>query len=134
MRWHRTPKSALLDLRVDSRDLSLDVSYYDGVNPVRDSAPMMVPRAIAQARDFWSRSRATGQLLSAFDWLKSYYAEHRGLGFYNFVQHPLALAFVYARVNRMTEAHAELAKYLEGAGLDVETENKLRQRLGDGAA
>ena len=131
LRWHRTPKSALLDLRVDSRDPSLDMSYYHGPAPIRERAPEVVPRAVAQACDFWGRSRRTEDLLSAFEWLQSYYAAHDGLGFYNFVQHPLALAFVYARARRVAEAQAELARYLQGAGLDSATEDKLRRRMNE---
>lgn len=87
----------------------------------------MVSLAVAQARQFWDRCRRTSDLLDAFQWLKGYYASAGGLGFYNFVQHPLALAFAYALGGRTQDAMAELDQYVPAS--DEEIKGELRRRI-----
>ena len=127
VKWHRTAKSAMLDLRLDPYDRALEMSYYHGIKPIAARAPQVVPLAIAQARQFWNRCQRTDDLLDAVQWLKQYYAPAGGLGFYNFVQHPLALAFVYARAGRTADAMAELDQYVLAS--DDTIKEDLRRRI-----
>ena len=118
----------MLDLRVDSRDRALDIPYHHGPQPMIECAPQVVRTAVTQADTFWNEYRTTGRLRDAFIWLRQYYATHEGLGFYNFVQHPLALAFVYAMAGDLEEAYRELEEY--GPSLDfADVGEALRQRL-----
>ncbi len=128
LKWHRTPKSALLDLVVDARDRVLDMPYHQGLSPIRERVATVVPSAVARASDFWNRFRAVSDLPAAFAWLQSYLSTG-GLGFYNYVQHPIALAFVYARNSQPRQAQIELEKFLEGRSLSDKLAVRLRELL-----
>jgi len=128
LKWHRTPKSAIMDLRVDSRDRALDIPYTCGPKLIQERAEEVVRGAVAQATSFWGEYRNPDRLLDAFKWLKQYYATP-GLGFHNFVQHPLALAFVHARAGDLVQAYRELEEY--GPSLDDGAKEELRARLAD---
>jgi hypothetical protein len=128
LKWHRTPKSAIMDLRVDSRDRALDIPYSRGPQLIRERAQEVVRGAMVHAISFWDEYRTPDRLLDAFKWLKQYYATP-GLGFANFVQHPLALAFVYARAGDLVQAYRELEDY--GPSLDVDVKEELHRRLAD---
>jgi len=52
-------------------------------------------------------------------------------GFYNYVQGPLAYAFVLARVGRWADAEAEISRYLVGGRLREPVKSKLLQLLKD---
>jgi len=111
IKWHRTPRSAMLDLRVDAREPALELPYHHGTRPIVDRAADVVAGAVARARALWAMGHALDDLIRAFDWTKKYYAATPGLGFYNFVQHPVALAFTYARLGKLAEANRELDEY-----------------------
>jgi hypothetical protein len=127
LKWHRTPKNAIMDLRVDSRDRALDIPFRRGPQAIQECAREVVRAAVAQATSFWDEYRTPDRLLDAFKWLKQYYATP-GLGFDNFVQHPLALAFVYARAGDLVQAYRELEQY---GPLDDGVTEKLRRLLAD---
>jgi hypothetical protein len=131
LQWHRTPKSAALDLVVDSRDRSLDLPYHKGQQPFKNLAPQVVPAAVLRARDFWDRSKQIADLPNAISWLRSYLSSG-GLGFYNYVQHPLTLAFVYSMEGRSADAQIELGRFLHQHDVSDETKDKLH-RLVEGA-
>jgi hypothetical protein len=87
----------------------------------------VVPAAVAQGQALWDAYRTPGRLLDAFLWTKQYYAANGGLGFYNFVQHPLALSFVYASRGQLEQAYAELDEC--GPDLEPELKEDIRGRL-----
>jgi hypothetical protein len=132
VKWHRTPKSAMLDLRVDARDRDLDLPYHHGPKPLLERGPQVVRKGVDQAQTFWARSKRLPDLLGAFEWLKDYYGTRRGMGFYNFVQHPVALASVLAFLGRTTEAVAELERY--GPARDEAIKAELWRRIASRAA
>lgn len=117
LRWHRTPKSAMQDMRVDTRHPGLSMSYLDGGKDIAGRIHAVMQRALPEARAFWDRARTIEDLPAAFDWLKHYYQrDPRNLDpynreFYMYTQHPAALAFVLARLGRTAEATDEIAKY-----------------------
>lgn len=128
LKWHRTPKSALMDLRVDSRDRALDIPYHHGPQPIHERASLVVRGAVEQANALWREYRTVDRLVDAFQWVKQYYGQYpHGLGFYNFTQHSLALAFVYARTGDLIAANRELEKY--PASVSARVMEALRQRL-----
>jgi|SRR5688572_15148702 len=112
LKWHRTAKSARTDLCVDARDRALDMPYHAGAHSIRSRAPEVVASAVIRAREFWDRSRRISDLPAAFDWLRSYLSTG-GLGFDNYVQHPLALAFVLSANGRLVEANRELDRLIQ---------------------
>lgn len=125
VKWHRTPKSAMLDLVVDSRDRALDIPYHHGPEPIRERAPQVVEGAVAVAKLLWDKHRTINSLLEGFMWAKQYYKTD--VGFYMRVQHPLALAFVYAKSGELEKANRELDEH--GPGLDDDENEKLRLAL-----
>jgi hypothetical protein len=127
LKWHRTPKSATCDLCVDSRDRALDIPYHHGPQPIRELGQQVVAAAVTQARALWHKYRTLDHLLDAFKSVKQYYESQGGLGFYNFIQHPLALAFVYARTGDLEKAHRELEEH--GPELDADVKKQLRHKL-----
>jgi hypothetical protein len=130
IKWHRTAKSAMCDLNVDARDPALDLSYMYGTGPIEDRAAQVVLEAVRRARDFWDRTRGISDLPRAIDWLRTYLSGP-GLGFYNYVQHPLAVAFVCAINHQPAQAVTELENFIERSPLHHDLEERLRQLLRD---
>jgi len=111
VRWHRTNRSAMFDLAVDARDRALDVSLIRGEQVVAQKSAPIVETAIARADDFWRRVNSVDDVAAAFEWLRGYLS-NGGLGFYNYVQHPIALAFVLARTGDAIGSRRELDRFL----------------------
>ncbi|WP_213776841.1 hypothetical protein [Caballeronia sp. dw_276] len=111
VRWHRTNKSAMFDLAVDARDRALDVSLIRGEQVVVQKSAAIVDMAIARADEFWQRVNSVDDVVAAFEWLRGYLSTE-GLSFYNYVQHPIALAFVLARLGDVVGARRELDRFL----------------------
>lgn len=123
VKWHRTPKSAQLDLIVDARDKKLDMSYTYGPEQISLRAPDVIRDAVPRADEFWARSRSIHELPSAVEWIKRYLST--GLGFYNYVPHPIAYAFILAKTGNLALAQAELDKYLISSGASDLAREKL---------
>ncbi|QET01768.1 hypothetical protein FOB72_06720 [Cupriavidus pauculus] len=113
VRWHRTNKSAIFDLAVDARDRDLDISVIRGERFVAEKSSTVVEASIARADEFWRPVNSVEDVVGAFEWLRSHLA-NGGLGFYNYTQHPIALAFVLARIGDADGARRELDRFLEG--------------------
>lgn len=126
VKWHRTTKAAVLDLRVDARERELDIPYHRGLAPIRSTAPRVIREALGQARDFWDRSRRVSDLLAACEWVRHYYESQGPVGFYGFTQHPLTLAFALAINGRRQEALVALNRFLEWPPLPDEVAERLR--------
>ncbi|WP_248767309.1 hypothetical protein [Pseudomonas sp. MWU12-2345] len=110
IKWHRTPKSAQLDLTWDTRDRALDISYCYGPEIIASHAPRVLNAAIAQAESFWSKTRLISDLPEAFELVRQHLSSG-GLGFYNYLQHPLAYAFVLAMNGKQKAAEEEYKRY-----------------------
>ena len=87
----------------------------------------IIPISIKQANQFWRMTSSVKELPEAFSWIKSRMKENKGLGFYNFVQHPIAFSFVLALHNKKSEAEEEFAKYSELMKLNEKNRDKLNQ-------
>ncbi len=111
LRWHRSNKAAKLDLCIDARDRALLMSYINGERVIRQAHRGIIGSALDQANGFWARCEGVSALPGAIEWLKTYYAPKDGLGFYNYTQHPLTVAFVLAKTGRRDEALAEVASH-----------------------
>jgi hypothetical protein len=130
IRWHRTAKSAMCDLNVDARDPALDLSCMYGTRPIENRAAQVVLESVRRARDFWDRARRISDLPQAIDWLRTYLSGP-GLGFDNYVQHPLAGAFACAMNHQPAKAVTELEHFIERTPLHHDVAEKLRQLLRD---
>lgn len=116
VRWHRTNKSAMFDLAVDARDKLLDISLIRGEKVVVQRSATVVDTATTRANEFWGRVNSIEDVATAFEWLQIRLSTG-GLGFYNYVQHPIALAFALARVGEVAAARSELERFLAGRSL-----------------
>jgi hypothetical protein len=124
IKWHRTSKTALLDIVVDARDESYDMPYHYGQAAFNSRIEDVIPKAISRANTFWDRYQNLSDMPEAYAWLKSHLTS--GLGFYNYIQHPIALAFVLAINGQHEEGLIELEIYLRRYNLNEVVENKFR--------
>jgi hypothetical protein len=130
VRWHRTNKSAMFDLCVDARDKALDISLIRGEQAIVLAAPGIVEMAVSRADELWRRVNSLEDLVPVFEWLRGYLSSG-GLGFYNYVQHPIALAFVLAKVDHDAGAHQELELFLKGRSPDEPVSVRVRKLLSE---
>ncbi|MCC8392307.1 hypothetical protein LJ656_06865 [Paraburkholderia sp. MMS20-SJTR3] len=93
--------------------MRLDVSVICAEQVVAQKSAPIVEAAIARADEFWRRVKSVDDVVGAFEWLRSYLS-CGGLSFYNYVQHPIALAFVLARTGNAEGARREHDRFLEG--------------------
>jgi len=133
IRWHRTPKSAMFDLRIDSRDRDLDISYMKGPDEIIRRAPSVASNALAKAISFWDKHASLEALPSAVKHMREHLSSG-GLGFYNYTQAPIAAAFIFAKNGMETEGMVELNRFLEGRDVDAETNEKLSRLFNDATA
>ncbi|MDT3722886.1 hypothetical protein, partial [Pseudomonas oryzihabitans] len=110
VKWHKTPKSAQLDLTWDARNRAFDIPYCYGPEVIASKAPEALSKATAEAELFWGNARSISDLPRAFEQLKQHLSSG-GLGFYNYVQHPLAYAFVLAMNSNPQAAEEEFRRY-----------------------
>ena len=111
IKWHRTSKSAQPDLTFDVRDRAFDIPYHYGTDAIESSAPSILRAAIPKAELFWSQARSIAELPDAFERVRQHLSTG-GLGFYNYIQHPLAYAFVLAMNGKPDAAEKEFQRYL----------------------
>eukprot|EP01133_Synstelium_polycarpum_P005138 gene5138-5957_t len=110
IKWHRTSKSARPDLTFDVRDRAFDISCSCGPDAIATSAPNILRAAIPKAESFWDEARSIADLPGAFERVKQHLSTG-GLGFYNYIQHPLAYAFVLAMNGKPDTAEEEFQRY-----------------------
>ncbi|QTO45136.1 hypothetical protein [Burkholderia latens] len=89
--------------------------------------------AIERADKLWQRVESIEDAVAAFEWLRAHLSS-AGLGFYNYVQHPIALAFVLAKTGDAAAAHRELDRFLEGRSPDDAVSVRVRELLSKTAA
>ena len=131
VKWHRTARSAFLDLSYDPLDYTSNVhewavSRFDRLDEVRERAKYVSSRAVADAITFWDRVRTLENAADLFrDWRARPYVR---FGFENYVQAPLAFAFVLARLGQADEARAWLERCFRNH-VRSEAKRKLRGLL-----
>jgi hypothetical protein len=134
VKWHRTAKSARLDLvyipanhcRLASEARDWDVSPIATPEELQEDLARVTRMVTAQALPFWERVRGIEDLPSA-------YREHRsrppaGLHWGNFPQQVLATAFVLAKSGDAA-GRAELAEYIRAYDVGPETAKRLEELL-----
>lgn len=129
VKWHRTVKSARLDLIRDSRDRNMEFSYMWGPEELERNAPAAISKALIVARILWEAAKSIPELATAFISTKQLMSTG-GLGFYNYVQHPLAFAFVLAKLGQSEPANAEFARFLR-SDMSSTVVERLREMLSD---
>jgi hypothetical protein len=132
LRWHRSPKTAILDLCFDPLDYKLTLKEWgipslQGLEIARQQTERQTKMALDLAIPWFKSVNCDSDLIREFEAKKQ--REFVRFGFYNYVQGPLAYAIVLARVGRLTEAEAELNQYCEDRRVRESIKNKLFQLL-----
>ena|ERR1700722_1870357 len=112
IRWHRTSKSASMDLSYDPFDYEgkpLTISRFQSADAVREGAKVVLEDVLWRSGEFFESVRTIPDLVDAFEAKRNRPAVR--FGFENYVQHPMAYAFVLAKLGRERAAR----KWLEVA-------------------
>lgn len=115
--WHRTDKSALLDLVYDPIDFDPDwerawgIATLHGAEALRRRTQVVIPRAVSAAVAWLDRVRDAPTALVCAESLRSTKAIR--FGFDNYVQAPLAYAFLLARTGSTDAARRVLDEWID---------------------
>ena len=132
--WHRTPKSARLDLRFDPLDYeSVNgrdperwvIPSINGLERTRVAASRCAREAVQVAEEFWNLVETVYDLPQAFELQRN--RPSIRFSFYNYVQHLLAYAFTLVKIRRESEAEKELRFYLENYNVPNHANSRLKQ-------
>jgi hypothetical protein len=132
--WHRTPKSALLDLRYDPIDyLDPSTQPYDewfirslhGEERAAADARRVCARAIPLATAFFDPVQHVDDLRRSFKAQIDRPAVR--FGFHNHIQQPLAYLFTLAKLGHRDEAEALLERYVADYGISTSAAGRLRE-------
>jgi hypothetical protein len=124
VRWHRSNKSARLDVIVDPKDLP-QPSYIHGRDRLHSDLAQLMPEAVKRAESDWKRGETLEGMLDLVRWLRD--SRSNCFGYHNYTQLPLAFAFLSARAGDKLEAEQSLSEYVESFGLDEDEASKLRR-------
>jgi hypothetical protein len=116
VRWHSTPGSARLDLRYDPIDYTTDphawgISTIHGMATAREQALTVSAATTRGALRWFAQAVAPNGLLALFEAQRALPAVR--LGFENYPQQILALAFVLAREGSLQAARQTLERALD---------------------
>ena len=116
--WHRTEKSAQMDLRNDPVDFDPEWSAHFAIDAVhgpdvaRENAERVLPAAIAKACAMLNGVNDIPTAFAFAEWLRTAERPGRRFGFNNWIQAPLARAFLLARSDREQEGVAVLDEWI----------------------
>jgi hypothetical protein len=126
--WHRSNKSAKLDLCFDPQTEKLNMSYINGARPIQKQHKYVIGAALQEANRFWEQSRSIDDLPKVIDLLKDFYETAGGLTFNSYTQHPLAVPFILKHLGMKGDA-LEAFERLHHAFLEPEALQKVRELL-----
>ena len=132
VRWHRSAKAALFDLCYDPVDYTTNAGEWFvpslwGRSVARKEAARVTREALESALPWFASVNTLADLVREFEAKRQ--RPFVRFGFDNYVQEPLAYAFILARVGRWADAEAEIIRYLEGGQLREPIRNRLLQLL-----
>ena len=126
--WHRTNKSALIDvfpLFFDFQKYSFErfTSHKNHIKALK----VALPEIIRDIELFYSRGSGLDELISILERSKAH--DGRGLGFWNYLQLPLAYAFVLNKCGQYESARLLLLKWIDMYDIKPELIDKLWKRF-----
>ena len=131
VRWHRSDKSAMLDVIVDPGDIQ-PLSCLLGADRLARDLERVLPDAIERACETWDRGSSWPGML---DLVRDIFAQQSNvLNFENYTQMPLTLGLLFAKVGDWVAANAELEQYVRQHGLSEEVAAKFAALARDLAA
>ena len=124
VRWHRTEKSALLDVTVDPRDLQ-QPSYLHGAARLVESLKALLKEVAERADRSW---KAGGTFHGMLEMIKDIRERHTNrFDFSNYAQLPLAFAFLSAKTGDLETAEKEINQLILHRRLDEDEAAKLKK-------
>ena len=109
--WHRTVKSAKLDiLPFDEFDDELNLSRFASAKEHESTVADVFRSALGRAATFFDSVRSTEDLLPIFERLQAF--QGSGLGYWNYSNVPLAHAFTLRVNDRFSEGKLILDEYV----------------------
>ncbi len=128
LRWHRSDKSALLDVFIDPKNLP-NPSFIQGSAHLAADLRTLLPEAVAKAQESWKRGSTFHGMLDIIREIRA--KKTNCFDFYNYCQLPLAYAFLSAKVGDLQSAEQEIEQYVQAHRLDEEEAMKLKQLVRD---
>jgi len=134
IRWHGTVKAAMCDLCYDPIDYTNNVEEWTvsglfGRDAAKSRAEHLARKSLKLALPWFASVNEIQDLRRQFELAKERSESAVRFGFYNYLQHPLAYAFVLAQVGQLSKAEAELKKYSKFDELTDTDRNKLLRLL-----
>jgi hypothetical protein len=126
VRWHRTDKTALLDLLISPKDLHQACSLF-GAKRLATDFELMLPKAVADAKRDWTRGATYPGMLGIIKEIRELRTNY--WPYENLTQMPLAFAFLSAKVGEREPAERALEKCITDFRLDQVEGAKLRDLL-----
>ena len=124
VRWHRTDKTAMLDVVLDPKDLHTP-SYIHGPARLEEGLQRLLPEATARARESWRRGATFHGMLELIRDIQDKHTNY--FSYQNYIQLPLAYAFLLAKTGDSEAAKTELDKYAHLHRLDEDEAAKLKK-------
>lgn len=126
IRWHRTNRTAILDVIVDPTEKTLPrLSFIHGTARLHDDLQRLLPVAVEKAKETWRRGETERGLLALVQEIRD-----RNINCFPFdiyTQLPLAYAFLSAKFGDLASAEDELDCYAERSKLDDAVAAKLKK-------
>lgn len=128
VRWHRTAKAARLDLWIldpaleDASPPVFDLCF--GLRGLKAQSKKLAPKIEKAVVSSLSLAQGFRDLPRAFEQQEIAWSRW---GFNTFAQHPIAYAFVLARLGRREEGARKLAAVVESESYHEHARNRLRQ-------
>ena len=108
--WHRSNKSAKLDLCCDPGAEALKMPYLYGEELIQRQYKQVIDAALHDANQFWSMSSSVDDLPKVIDWLQDFYRTAKRPTFYSYPQHALAVPFILKQLGNGSEALTEFER------------------------
>lgn len=124
VRWHRTDKTAMLDVVIDPRDVH-DASYLHGRAHLTEALHSLLPEVTHRAQKTWQMGSTFGGMLEIIREIRN--KQTNVFAYQNYTQLPLAFAFLLAKTGDLQSAENELSKYSISFQLDEDESAKLMQ-------
>ena len=109
VRWHRSDKTAMLDVIVNPKSLLQPCSLY-GTTVLEDELQKLMPSAAAAAAETWRRGATYEGMIAIIRDIRDQKSNCHG--YYTYTQLPLAHAFLLAKTGALDAARSELDAYL----------------------
>lgn len=128
VRWHRSDKTAKLDIMIDPRDLP-EPSFIHGPARLADELRQLLPEATGRARESWRRGTTFHEMLDMIREIRD--RRTNRWPYDNLTQLPLAYALLSAKTGDLQTAEQELGAYAVRYCLDEEETATLKKLARD---